>query len=108
MSKRLFDTSPSELQGETLELERREAQRESLQSPNDTAILRDPVNKTEVTVHVADYSTGGIRVLLESEDHPSIGSTVAVDFEGIARPAAVRWVLAKRERGWRIGLQWLD
>jgi hypothetical protein len=62
----------------------------------------------EHAVRVVDQSPGGLRVLLEGEDHPSIGSTVAVDYEGTARPASVRWVLAKRERGWRIGLQWLD
>jgi len=108
MRKPLFDTSSTESGGGTMDLERREFQRNSPQDTDANAIVRDPLSKSEHAVRVVDESRGGIRVLLDGEDHPSVGSAVAVDFDGTVRPAAVRWVLAKRERGWRMGLQWLD
>jgi hypothetical protein len=108
MNNPLFDVFPADSGGLTVDLERRACERTAPLDPEATAILRDPLSKSEHTVKVVDKSRGGLRVLLDDEAHPSIGNVVAVDFEGTVRPAAVRWALAKRHRGWRIALQWLD
>jgi hypothetical protein len=108
MNHPLFDVSATASGDGTIDEERREFERTLLQDSEAAGIVRDPLNKSEHAVRVVDRSRGGLCVLLESEDHPGIGSTVAVVLEGTARPAAVRWVLAKRDRGWRMGLQWLD
>jgi hypothetical protein len=108
METSLFDASSPEPCDGTLDPERREFERIAPQDSRATAILCDPLTKSEHTVQVVDQSSGGLRVLLEDEHHLSIGSTVGVDFDGTLRPASVRWVLAKRKRGWRLGLQWLN
>jgi hypothetical protein len=103
-----FDASSGRSRSGTVDLERRQFERTSPDEPNTTAILRDPLENSVYPARVVDQSRGGIRVLLEDGDHPSVGSTVGVDLSGTVRPASVRWVLAKRDHGWRVGLQWLD
>lgn len=108
MNTTSFVTSTSTPQVGILDSDRREFERMPPQDPSATAILRDPLAQSAQSVRVVDQSRGGLRVLLEDDQHPSVGSTVGIEFNGTIRPATVRWVLSKRERGWRVGLQWLD
>jgi len=91
-----------------MDVERRQFERTSPEDPDTTAVLRDPLADAVYPIRVVDESRGGLRVLLDGADHPAVGNMVGVEFSGSVRPATVRWALAKRDHGWRIGLEWLD
>jgi hypothetical protein len=94
--------------GDVSEIDRRRSERTSPDDSSTTAILRDSACPEGRPVRVANESHEGLGICLTEPEHPDIGDTVTVEYQGTARQASVRWVLSKRDHGWRIGLQWRE
>ena len=92
----------------TLERDRRGTERSTSDSHERTVTVRDTDGQLVGTAYVANESFGGMGIYLDVADPPSVGCTIGVDTGESVRPGAVRWVLWKPNRGWRIGLSWLD
>jgi hypothetical protein len=104
-----LNTSAASIGHEEIATEdRRQSERTTLDDTVKTAILRESPNPQGHLVRIVNVSPEGLGVFLDEIDPPSVGSTVAVEYHGIVRPATVRWVLRKRDLGWQIGLHWQD
>lgn len=76
--------------------------------PDRTVVVRYSGGDDQYEASVVNQSRGGLGICLSQPDPPTVGMTVAVEDMGVSRPAMVRWVLWKRDEGWRIGLSWLE